>query len=88
MKKEDVELEIYPIVHNNVFYNVITSLDLEIVEVREMLDWIQENKIMEKQREEHSDMPLICKIELKNVTFIADVMNYEILIYKRVVKDE
>lgn len=88
MKKENEGLEIYPIVHNNVFYNLITNLDLELMEVREMLDWIQENKVMEKQREEHAYMPLICKIELKNVTFIADVMNYEILIYKRVVKGE
>ncbi len=86
-KKEDTEMEIYPIFHNNVFYNLITNLDLELVEVREMLDWIQDNRIVEKQMEEHPDMPAICEIELKKVKFIADVMNYEILIYKRIEKN-
>lgn len=87
-KKDELELEIYPIVHNNIFYNLITNLDLELTEVRQMLDWIQENKIVEKQMEEHPDMPTICEIELKKVKFIADVMNYEVLIYKRVEIDE
>lgn|GEM_PF-3448727 len=84
----DIEFEIYPILHNNIFYNIITNLDLELVEVREMLDWIQENKIVEKQIEEHPDMPAICEIKLSKVKFVADVMNYEILIYKRIELNE
>lgn len=83
-KKDDLELEIYPILHNNIFYNLITNLDLELAEVRQMLDWIQENKIVEKQMEEHPDMPAICEIQLDRVKFVVDVMNYEVLIYKRV----
>lgn len=85
--KDDLELEIYPIIHNNIFYNIITNLDLELAEVREMLDWIQENRIVEKQMEEHPDMPAICEIELKKAKFVADVMNYEILIYRRIEKN-
>lgn len=83
-KKDDLDLEIYPILHNNIFYNLITNLDLELAEVRQMLDWIQENKIVEKQMEEHPDMPSICEIQLDRVKFVVDVMNYEVLIYKRV----
>lgn len=84
--KEELGLEIYPIIHNNIFYNIITNLDLELVEVREMLDWIQDKRIVEKQITEHPDMPAICEIELKKVKIVADVMNYEILIYKRIEK--
>lgn len=83
--EDELGLEIYPIIHNNVFYNIITNLDLELVEVREMLDWIQQNRIVEQQIEEHPDMPALCEIELKNVKFYVDVMNYEVLVYKRVV---
>lgn len=86
--KDDLEFEIYPIIHNNIFYHVITNLDLELKEVREMLDWIQNNKIVESQMENHPDMPLLCEIELEKVKIIADVMQYEILIYKRIEKND
>ncbi len=82
--KNDFEnYEIFPYVHNNKFYNLITELDLELAEVRELLDYIEEHGLMEIQMKEHSDMPLLCEIELTNAKFVVDLMNYEILIYKR-----
>lgn len=86
MIREDEEYIIFPIVHNNIFYNIITHLDLELKEVREMLDWIQENKIVEKQMEEDPEMAVLCEIELTKSKIIADVMNYEVWIYKRIEK--
>lgn len=82
--KEDFEnYDVYPIIHNNKFYNIITELDLEMVEVRELLDYIEEHSLMEIQMKEHPDMASFCEIELKKVRFVVDIMNYEILIYKR-----
>lgn len=83
MTENDPSMEVYPICHNNIFYNIVTNLDLELAEVREMLDWIQANSVMEKQMSEHPDMPSICEIELRQCRIVADVMNYEILIYRR-----
>jgi hypothetical protein len=81
--KNDEQIEIYPICHNNIFYNIITNLDLELAEVREMLDWVQENSVMEHQMTEHPDMPYICEIDLKKARIIADAMNNEIFVYRR-----
>lgn len=86
MVRDDEEYIIYPIIHKNIFYNIITHLDLELKEVREMLDWIQENKIVEKQMEEDPEMAMLCEIELSKSKIIADVMNYEVWIYKRIEK--
>jgi len=86
MVLDDEEYIIYPIIHKNIFYNIITHLDMELSEVREMLDWIQENKIVEKQMAEDSEMAVLCEIELKKSKIIADVMNYEVWIYKRIEK--
>lgn len=86
MINEDEEYIIFPIIHNNIFYNIITHLDLELKEVRELLDWIQENKIVEKQMEEDPEMAMLCEIELSRSKIIADVMNYEVWIYKRIEK--
>jgi hypothetical protein len=83
---DDEEYIIYPIIHKNIFYNIITHLDMELTEVREMLDWIQENKIVEKQMAEDPETAVLCEIELKKSKIIADVMNYEVWIYKRIVK--
>lgn len=78
--------DVYPIFHNNKFYNIITDLDLELKEVRELLDYIEEHGIMEMQIKEHPDMAELCEIEISTAKFTVDVMNYEILIYKRVSK--
>ncbi len=86
MVLDDEEYIIYPIIHKNIFYNIITHLDMELSEVREMLDWIQENKIVEKQMAEDPEMAVLCEIELKKSKIIADVMNYEVWIYKRIEK--
>lgn len=86
MINENEEYIIFPIIHNNIFYNIITHLDLELKEVREMLDWIQENKIVEKQMAEDPEMAMLCEIELTKSKIIADVMNYEVWIYKRIEK--
>ncbi len=86
MIREEEEYIIFPIIHKNIFYNIITHLDLELKEVREMLDWIQENKIVEKQMEEDPEMAVLCEIELSKSKIIADVMNYEVWIYKRIEK--
>ncbi|MCX7770230.1 MAG: hypothetical protein N2202_04010 [Proteobacteria bacterium] len=86
MVRDEEEYIIFPIIHKNIFYNIITHLDLELKEVREMLDWIQENKIVEKQMEEDPEMAVLCEIELSNSKIIADVMNYEVWIYKRIEK--
>lgn len=83
MSKNLDDFDIYPIIHNNKFYNIISDLDLELKEVRELLDYIEEHGIMELQMKEHPDMAAICEIELSKAKFIVDVMNYEILIYKR-----
>jgi len=83
---DDEEYIIYPIIHKNIFYNIITHLDMELTEVREMLDWIQENKIVEKQMAEDPETAVLCEIELKKSKIIVDVMNYEVWIYKRIVK--
>lgn len=81
------EYIIYPIVHKNIFYNIITHLDLELMEVRELLDWVQENKVMEKQIQEDPELAMLIEAELTKSTIIADVLNYEIWIYKRIEKN-
>lgn len=83
MKDDFENYDIYPIFHNNKFYNIITDLDLDLKEVRELLNYIEEHGIMELQIKEHPDMAELCEIELTNARFVIDVMNYEILIYKR-----
>lgn len=83
MKDDFENYDIYPIFHNNKFYNIITDLDLDLKEVRELLNYIEEHGIMDLQIKEHPDMAELCEIELTYARFVIDVMNYEILIYKR-----
>ncbi len=82
--KDFENYEIFPYYHNNKFYNLITDLDLELAEVRELLNYIEEHGLMEIQIKEHPDMALLCEIELSKAKFVVDLMNYEILIYKRI----
>lgn len=80
----DERIEVFPVCHNNVFYNIITNLDLELAELRRALDWIQQNRIVETQMAEHPEMASICEIELDTATYVCDVQCYEIIIYRRV----
>lgn len=78
------EMEVYPILHKERIYNIITGFDLSFQEVRRMLDWLNEHGAFDVTTEDEFMGPgKLYTCELEGVTLEVDVHGYEVVVYRR-----
>ncbi|NNG47472.1 MAG: hypothetical protein HKM86_10225 [Deltaproteobacteria bacterium] len=78
------EMEIYPIAHKGKVYNVITAFDMTFLEVRGMLDWLDErNAFLRTPDDEFLGPGKMYTCDVEGVQFEVDVHGYEVVVYKR-----
>ncbi len=82
MRSED--MDVYPILHKERVYNVITELDLTFVEVHGMLDWLNANGAFDRTDDDDFMGPgKLYSFVLDGVSFDVDVQGYEVVVYRR-----
>jgi hypothetical protein len=74
-------MEVYPFHHRNLFFNIITHLDLSFTEVRGILDYLLGQKAFEEEGGLESGR--FYTFPLGGVEFEVDVMGFEVVVYRR-----
>jgi hypothetical protein len=78
------ELDQYPILHKGKVYNLLTSLDMTFVEVRALLDWLEERGAFAVTPEDEFMGPgKLFSVAVQGVTFEVDVQGYEVIVFRR-----
>ncbi|NIO16891.1 MAG: hypothetical protein GTN70_07815 [Deltaproteobacteria bacterium] len=81
----DDAYDVYPILHREKIYNLITAIDLTFVEVRSLIDYLEEQEAFGTgEHEEAMESGRLYSVELDDVVYEVDVLGYEIAIYSRV----
>lgn len=78
------EFDVYPIQHNGKVYNLVTPFDMTFVEVRALLDWLNEHGAFTFTPEDEFMGPgklFTCVVH--GATFEVDVQGYEVIVYSR-----
>ncbi len=76
-------MDVYPIVHKNLIFNILTNEDISFVEIRKLLDYLIEEEAFDKERYSLSYEPEMYEIYIDEYHYVVDVQNYEVAIYKR-----
>ncbi len=76
-------MEVYPIVHKNLIFNILTDEDISFIEIRKMLDYLIEEKAFDKETDSLAYEPEIYEIYIDEYHYVVDVQDYEVAIYKR-----
>lgn len=82
--KPDEGMDQYPILHKGKVYNLLTSFDMTFVEVRSMLDWLEERGAFSVTPEDEFMGPgklFSCRVQ--GATFEVDVQGYEVIVLSR-----
>ena len=74
-------MEVYPIHHKNLIFNLITDYDLSFKEVRAILDDLLDKGVF-KEREEAEEGKFF-DLEIENIQYVIDVNGYEVVVYRR-----
>lgn len=78
------DMDVYPILHRERIYNIITSLDLTFQEVRRMLDWLDAHGAFTVTPEDEFLGPgKLFTCELDGATFEIDVHGFEVVVFRR-----
>lgn len=81
----DDAYDVYPILHREKIYNLITAIDLTFVEVRSLIDYLEEQEAFGiGDHKEAMESGRLYSVELDDVVYEVDVLGYEIAIYSRV----
>jgi len=75
-------MEIYPIHHKNLIFNIITDYDLTFTEVRGILDYLLDAGAF-KEQEGAEEIGKFFDFELEKVQYVVDVNAYEVIVYRR-----
>ena len=75
-------MEIYPIHHKNLIFNIITDYDLTFTEVRGILDYLLDAGAFQEQ-EGAEEIGKFFDFELEKVQYVVDVNAYEVIVYRR-----
>ncbi len=75
-------MEIYPIHHKNLIFNIITDYDLTFSEVRGILDYLLDAGAF-KEQEETEEVGKFYDFRLENIQYVVDVNVYEVVVYRR-----
>lgn len=78
------DMEVYPILHKEQVYNIITAHDLTFKEIHGMLDWLGENGAFSPTDEDEVMGPgKLYTFTIEGVSFDVDVLGYEVIVYRR-----
>ncbi len=78
------ELELYPILHKGRLFNLFTPFDMTFVEVRAMLDWLEEHGAFRADPEDEFMGPgKLFTCTIPGATFEVDVQGFEVVVYRR-----
>ncbi len=75
-------MEVYPFHHKNLFFNIITDLDLTFVEIRGILDYLLDQAAFSEESDEFGSGKFY-DVQVENALFEIDVHGYEIIVFKR-----
>jgi len=78
---DEKKLEVHPIHHKNLIFNIITYLDLTFQEVRGMLDYLMEHQAFQ-DGEDWAEAQLY-SFSLGSVEYEVDVSGYSVVVYRR-----
>ena len=79
------ELDLYPISHKGKVYNILTSFDMTFIEVRAMLDWLEEHGAFQVTLDDEFMGPgKLFTCEIPGSTFEVDVQGFEVLVFRRI----
>ncbi len=76
-------MDVYPIVHKNLIFNVLTDEDMSFIEIRKLLDYLLEEKAFDTAKDSLAYEPEIYEIYIDDYHYVVDVQDYEVAIYKR-----
>jgi hypothetical protein len=77
-------MDVYPILHREKVYNIITAIDMSFGEVRRMLDWLDMHGAFTVTSEDESlGLGRLFTCELDDVILEVDVHGHEVVIYRR-----
>jgi hypothetical protein len=77
-------MDVYPILHREKIYNIITALDLSFGEVRRMLDWLDaRGAFTVTSEDEFIGAGKLFTCDLDGVILEVDVHGYEVVVYRR-----
>ena len=74
-------MDVYPIHHKNLIFNLITDYDLTFMEVRAILDDLLDKGAFKEQEE--AEAGKFFDLEIENVQYVVDVNGYEVVVYRR-----
>lgn len=75
-------MEVYPIHHQNLFFNIITDYDLTFKEIRGILDYLISVDAFHEENQEWGGGQFYT-IRLGNIEYEVDVNYYEVVIFRR-----
>ena len=79
---EVIPLDVYPIHHKNLIFNLITDYDLSFKEVRVILDDLLEKGAFKDPQGDDAEVGKFFDLEIERVRYIIDVNGYEVVVYR------
>ncbi len=76
-------MDIHPIVHKNLIFNIITDQEIGFSEIRKLLDHLIDENAFEDEDQYALDGPQMYELYMDDYHYVVDVLNYEVAIYKR-----
>ncbi len=76
-------MDVYPIPHKNLIFNLITDYDLTFVEVRAILDDLLDKGAFKDQEAEDAEVGRFFDLVIENIQYVVDVNGYEVVVYRR-----
>ncbi len=73
-------MDVYPIHHKNLIFNLITDYDLAFKEVRAILDDLLDKGAFKGQE---AEVGRFFDLEIENIQYVVDVNGYEVVVYQR-----
>jgi predicted transcriptional regulator len=74
-------MDVYPIHHKNLIFNLITDYDLSFKEVRAILDDLLDKGVFKEQEE--AEVGKFFDLEIENIQYVIDVNGCEVVVYRR-----
>ena len=76
-------MDVYPIHHKNLIFNLVSAYDLSFKEVRAILDDLLDKGAFKEQEAEKAEVGRFFDLEIENVQYVIDVNGYEVVVYRR-----
>jgi hypothetical protein len=74
--------DVYPILHKERVYNIVTGMDLTFREVHAVIDWLAaQGAFHEEGGEREPGMPYSCPVD--GAVFGVDVQGYDVIVLRK-----